>query len=215
MWKLIAAALPLALFASTIAEAAPRHKRPHHHAHVRKSTPTVKITLGTPRAAVKMGPWSVNYTPTPRPGWSWITGVYVRGVYHPGHWVPATTPPRADLIWVAGHWANDAYVDGYYRVQHKPDYIWVDGYYAADGIWIEGYWGPDAPPPPPPIYPQEQVYIAPIVPEADSRVDDYREVDPPPVPEVVDEYYYPSEPMTAPEDDRAAEDEGYHHRLDF
>jgi len=162
-------ALPAFLFVAPDAEA-------RHPAY--RNAPRVRVTLGLPGVNVRVGPWSVNYRPTPRVGYRWVDGYREAGAYSPGHWVPIGGPPQPGYVWVNGYWQGEVYVDGFWRQPRKRGHAWVDGYYDR-GVWIEGGWAPaqraaptySAPPPtyeaPPPTY------------EAPPAYDDYGYADPP------------------------------------
>ena len=125
------------------AEAARRHKRPHHHG------PTVKvvkpsglaIALGIAGIAIHTA-WHASYVPAHRAGYVWVPGHYVRGHWRPGHWKPTTV--RVGFVWAPGHWRGDDYIEGYWRPDAKDGMVWVEGYYTDDGEWVEGHWLPEA-----------------------------------------------------------------------
>ena len=97
--------------------------------------------------------WVVDWTPDPRPGWTWVAGRHVGPVWHPGHWRPAHTRAvvysSISYIYVAGYWSGDTYLEGYYRPEERTDgdWAWVEGYYLEDGVYVAGHWVPSGTPP--------------------------------------------------------------------
>jgi hypothetical protein len=87
-------------------------------------------------------PWYDYWAPPPRYGWMWMPGYWTWGYWYPGHWRPLVTAP-VGYVYVPGWWEADVYVDGYYRVEQRDDWYWVDGYYLDDGTYIRGHWAPD------------------------------------------------------------------------
>ena len=110
---------------------------PRHRPVVRHARPGPRVS---PRVFVRVGPWSVRYRPAPRPGYIWIAGSIVRGVYVAGLWRPTTPPPTEEHIWVDGYWDGDVWVDGYWRIDEIDGMIWIDGEYDDSGTYDYGYW---------------------------------------------------------------------------
>lgn len=76
-----------------------------------------------------------------RPGYHWVEGAYVRGVWIEGHWA-WTGAARPGQIWEAGFRGSDGYyVSGHWRPQHRGGYVWVPAHRSPSG-WVDGYWRP-------------------------------------------------------------------------
>ena len=129
---MLAALLALSALSPT-ADARPPHRRPPAH-HVRPAP------RPAPRAVVRVGPLSVRFRPAPRPGYVWVAGSIVRGVYVAGYYRPTAPPPTEDHIWVDGYWDGDVWVDGYWRIEEIDGMIWIDGEYDDGGGYEDGYW---------------------------------------------------------------------------
>jgi hypothetical protein len=87
-------------------------------------------------------PWDAYWVPPARYGWNWAPGYWAYGYWHPGYWFPTASPP-VGYVYVDGWWEGDVYVDGYYRVDHRKGWSWVDGYYGDDGAYVRGHWEPE------------------------------------------------------------------------
>jgi hypothetical protein len=92
--------------------------------------------------------WTAAWTPPPRAGWAWVSGVWVGGMWTPGYWAPLTPAP-VGFVYVPGYWNQTAYVEGFYRPAQRDDgdWTWVEGYYLDDGTFVRGHWRPAKPGP--------------------------------------------------------------------
>ena len=129
---MIGALLALSAFSPTADARPPR--RPPAVRHARPSPRAV------PRVVVRVGPRVSYYRPAPRPGYVWIAGAVVRGIYVAGYWRPTAPPPTPQHVWVDGYWNGDVWVDGYWRIDEIDGMIWIDGEYDDGGAYGEGYW---------------------------------------------------------------------------
>lgn len=106
--------------------------------------PWYRWTWGT-YAVVSFGfwvdPWVVWWVPPSRWGWTWYPGYWSYGVWWPGYWGPVAYAPMG-YVYVPGWWENTVYVEGYYRVEDRDGWEWVDGYYLEDGTHVRGHWRP-------------------------------------------------------------------------
>lgn len=93
-----------------------------------------------------VSPWVVTWAPPPRAGWVWVGGYWSPvGVWVPGYWQPVAPAPiyrSTQYVYVPGWWQGDIYVEGYWRVQGRAGWTWVDGYYLPDGTFVRGAWQP-------------------------------------------------------------------------
>jgi hypothetical protein len=87
-------------------------------------------------------PWYAWWVPPARYGWAWSPGYWDYGYWHPGYWAPVSTAPIG-YAYVPGWWEDEVYVEGYYRVEQRDSWTWVDGYYLDDGTYVRGHWMPD------------------------------------------------------------------------
>jgi hypothetical protein len=176
-------ALSLLIAFSGTAEARSYH-RSHHG-------PVVVAPRGHVHFTIGVGPWSPRYVPAPRSGYRWVAGLYVRGRWSPGYWVPIAAAPTPGGIWVHGHWEGDHYVEGYWSHPDRSGETWVEGHYDEDGNWIEGRWvdardagsyseGPSAPPTERYAPPEESDERGPAAIPFDVEEEDLDEVHAPP-----------------------------------
>ncbi len=90
-------------------------------------------------------PWAPLWSPPARPGWTWVPGYWAWGWWHPGYWRPVRLAPvywGLTYQYVPGWWYSDVYIDGYYRVDRRDGWVWVEGYYTEDGRYVPGHWRP-------------------------------------------------------------------------
>lgn len=95
-------------------------------------------------------PWGPAWLPPPRAGWDWVPGHWAGAIWVPGHWRPIAPAPawyRVPWRFVPGFWAGPIYVEGYWRQEARPDWVWVEGEYLADGSYLPGHWEPVGPGP--------------------------------------------------------------------
>ena len=126
------------------------HPVPHHH-HYRgwytrwychpwwrfTYSTTVVVSFGfTPYA------WHDWWIPPHRAGWGWVGGGWSYGLWLPGYWQPVAVAPMG-YAYVPGWWQGDLYVDGYYRVDNRDGWVWVQGAYLDDGAFESGTWMPE------------------------------------------------------------------------
>lgn len=135
---MFAALLALSTLAPTVEARPPRRPPARTVRHVR---PAPRVT---PRVVVRVGPRVSWYRPAPRPGYVWVAGAVVRGIYVAGYWRPTTPPPTPEHIWVDGYWDGDVWVDGYWRIDEIDGMIWIDGEYDDYGAYEDGYWAEEA-----------------------------------------------------------------------
>ncbi|MEN0065008.1 MAG: hypothetical protein AAGA48_22885 [Myxococcota bacterium] len=77
-----------------------------------------------------------------RADWEWVDGRYLDdGTYVRGHWTPTSVAPEG-YTWEAGFWDGETYVDGFWRPEYRPGFVWVSAFYDEDGIFHGGYWLP-------------------------------------------------------------------------
>ena len=75
-----------------------------------------------------------------RKGFRWVARVTVNGHRIHGHWAPDV--PRADHVWVPGHWSRrGVWVPGHWRTASRAGYVWVNGHWRY-GRWNAGFWKP-------------------------------------------------------------------------
>lgn len=143
----------------------PRHQTPthpnagappphHHHYHVYYAGwychPWYRYhfwTSATVYFAFGVSPWDPFWLPPPRFGWAWVPGYWYYGWWYPGYWRPDVLVVPSGYVYVPGWWESDVYVEGFYRLEERPDWEWIDGYYLEDGTWIRGHWAPSSPAP--------------------------------------------------------------------
>jgi hypothetical protein len=87
-------------------------------------------------------PWYSYWVPPARIGWTWQPGYWEFGYWHPGCWVPLARAPIG-YVYVDGWWEGEVYVDGFYRLERRAGWYWVDGAYLEDGSYARGHWEPD------------------------------------------------------------------------
>jgi hypothetical protein len=49
------------------------------------------------------------------------------------------------MVWEAGFWDGDDWVEGFWRPASRSGFRWIDAGYRDDGVWEAGYWEPLAP----------------------------------------------------------------------
>lgn len=149
--------------------ARPHHKHVHTHVHAHYVVPSwyyyrpwytrwyvhpyYRWCYGT-SVVVHFGfgthAWMDSWIPPSRLGWTWVPGYWAWGYWHPGYWAPIAPPPTR-YVFVPGWWEKrqekEVYVEGYYRVDERDGWEWVDGFYLDDGTYVRGHWRPagDAP----------------------------------------------------------------------
>ncbi|MCA9516521.1 MAG: hypothetical protein KC635_16385 [Myxococcales bacterium] len=73
-----------------------------------------------------------------RDGFVWVDGYYDEGgAWYGGHWAP--TEPRPGYVWVPGYAVNGVWYDGFWRPDDRPGYTWVPGGW-CDGRFVSGHW---------------------------------------------------------------------------
>lgn len=74
--------------------------------------------------------------------WYWVEGYYLEdGTYIPGYWMPATAPPEG-YTWEPGYFDGETWVEGFWRPEYNPGFVWISRYFDTDGVFIAGYWEP-------------------------------------------------------------------------
>jgi hypothetical protein len=138
--------------ASHVRPAPHAHDRPPIHNHYRPwytrwySHPWYRYQYST-LAVVSFGfavyPWLDWWVPPARPGFYWVPGQTIYGVWWPGYWAPVGPAPFG-YVYVDGWWEDDVYVDGYWRSEEREGWEWVEGYYLDDGGYVRGHWRPQS-----------------------------------------------------------------------
>ena len=78
-----------------------------------------------------------------RPGHTWVAGHYANGAWVSAHW-KAAAPAPAGNVWVAGHRGRDGFwIPGHWRLAKRPDHKWVPAR-VVNGAWVHGHWVPVA-----------------------------------------------------------------------
>jgi hypothetical protein len=74
--------------------------------------------------------------------WTWVEGGYLPdGTYTRGYWAPGTPAPEG-YVWEPGLWDGETLVDGFWRPEHRPGFVWMSSYYDASGVFHAGTWVP-------------------------------------------------------------------------
>ena len=78
-----------------------------------------------------------HWRPAAKPGFVWVTGNTVEGVWGAGYWKPAGVAP-AGKIWVKGYWQNGKWHAGRWHPKKKG--TWVPGHHGPRRRWIPGHY---------------------------------------------------------------------------